>query len=73
MLLVIDYINFGTCLTILTRHPTIFIGILGPDWFKRSGCSCGSLQIRVVAVFSGFKRFVRLIMRLEIGVFAEYL
>ena len=54
MLLVIDDINFGTCLTILTRHPNIFIGILRPGWFKRSGCGCGSLRIRVVTVSSGF-------------------
>ncbi|CAG7888291.1 unnamed protein product [Brassica rapa] len=41
---------------------------LGPDWFNRSGCGCGcgSLRMRVVAVSSGFKRFVRLVMRLEI-------
>ena len=47
----------------------------GPDWFKRSdcGCGCGSLRMRVVAVSSGFKRFVRLILRLEICAFAGYL
>ena len=28
MLLVIDYVNFATYPTILTRRPTIFIGIL---------------------------------------------
>ena len=28
MLMVINYINFATCPTILTRSPTIFIGIL---------------------------------------------
>ena len=39
---------------------------LGPDWFKRSGygCGCESLRMRVVAVSSGFKRFVRLVLRL---------
>ena len=29
--------------------------------------------MRVVAVFSGFKRFVRLVLRLKIGAFAGYL
>ncbi|XP_033145439.1 uncharacterized protein LOC103864640 isoform X3 [Brassica rapa] len=39
----------------------------GPDWFKRNGCGCGSLWMRAVAVSSGFKRFVRLVMQLKIG------
>ena len=48
---------------------------LGPDWFKRSGCGCdcGRLRMRVVAVSSGFKRFVRLVLRLKISAFAGYL
>ena len=48
---------------------------LGPDWCNCSccGCSCGSLRMRVVAVLSGFKRFVWLILWLEIGAFAGYL
>ena len=45
--------------------------LLGPGWFKRSGC--GSLWMQVVAVSSGFKRFVRMVLRLEIGAFAGYL
>ena len=36
-------------------------------------CGCGSLRMRVVAVSSGFKRFVWLVLRLEISVFAGYL
>ncbi|WZZ08283.1 hypothetical protein YC2023_094204 [Brassica napus] len=41
---------------------------LGSDWFKRSGCGCGCgrLRMRVVAVSSGFKRFVRLVLRLDL-------
>ena len=36
----------------------------GSGWFKRSGCGCGcgSLRMQVVAVSSGFKRFVRLVL-----------
>lgn len=45
----------------------------GHDWWNRISCGYGSLQMRVVAVLSGFKRFVRLLLRLEIGAFAEYL
>ena len=44
---------------------------LGPGWLHRNGC--GSLQMRVVAVLSGSKRFIRLVLRLEISVFAGYL
>ena len=28
---------------------------LGPDSFKQSGCGCGSLRMRVVAVYSSFE------------------
>ena len=42
---------------------------LGHDWFKCSAvagvCGCG------VAVSSGFKRFVRLVLRLEIGAYYD--
>ena len=41
--------------------------------FKRSGCGCGNLQMRVVAVSSGFKRFVQLVQQLEIGAFMGYI
>ena len=44
---------------------------LGHDWCNRNGC--GGLQMRVVAILSDFKRFVRLVLRLEIGAFAGYL
>ena len=49
--------------------------LLEPDWFKRSGCGCGcgSLQMRMVAVSRGFKRFAGLVLRLEIGAFVGYL
>ncbi|WZY98113.1 hypothetical protein YC2023_070442 [Brassica napus] len=51
-------------------HGMNIILLLGPDWFKRSGygCGCGRLRMRMVAVFSGFKRFVRLVLRLKIEV-----
>ncbi|CAN6926068.1 unnamed protein product [Brassica oleracea] len=47
----------------------------GDDRFKRSDCGSGygSLRMRVVAVTSGFKRFVRLVMWFEIGAIAGYL
>ena len=51
------------------------VKLLESDWFKRSGCGCGcgNLRMRVVAVSNGSKRFVRLVLRLEIDAFAEYL
>lgn len=27
------------------------------DWFKRIGCSCGSLRVQMVAISSSFKRY----------------
>ena len=38
------------------------------------GCGCGSLRMREFADAGGcgFKRFVRLVLRLEIGAFAGY-
>ena len=53
----------------------LFMSCLGPNWFKGSGCGCGcrSLRMRVVAGLSGFKRFERLVLRLEISAFAGYL
>ena len=44
---------------------------LGSDWFKRNGYGCGNLWMHVVAVSNGFKKFVRLIMRLEVDAFAN--
>ncbi|CAN7135116.1 unnamed protein product [Brassica rapa subsp. narinosa] len=32
---------------------------MDPDWFNRSGCGCGSLRMRVVAVSNAFSRTVK--------------
>ena len=58
----------------MVNFITVFtIGYLGPDWCTCSDCDRKNLQMRVVAILSSFKRFVRLILQLEISVFTQYL
>ncbi|CAF1932015.1 BnaCnng30040D [Brassica napus] len=65
--------RYSRLYNLVSNYVPSSVHIEGHDGFKRSGGGCGSLRIRMVAISSGFKRFVRLVLRLGNGVFAGYL